>query len=189
MQRLILRKNKKDIPKLSKCKYYIQYKIYEGMSRDELVVLIGNKRRDCSFCKDKKELQKIKTEIRLLEDLYTLEVLEGINLFNKYRNEENEILFTTELSIEASSILAYLGYKSPIYIDECIKLSERIDKGDILRDIRLEVAVALVKEILEHYEAIFNEDKVIADYGIDENKLYKYYYSIHRWCKQHYWKR
>jgi hypothetical protein len=183
--RVIVRKETKNIPKLARNK---DLNLYSDFTKEELKVLINNKRKDCCYVSDELNYQKIRTEIRLLEDLYSIEIIDGVEVFNKYRDENKEVFFTNDLGIESNCILTRMGYKIPLYTEECIKISDRIDDGDILDDIRQTVALAIVKEILEFYGAKFDEQKLLNDYKIDEKKFYDYYLSIHKWCKKNHWK-
>lgn len=186
--RIIIRKKKDPIPKLSISIYYQDYKVYKDFSLEEITTLISNKRKHCSYAKNENELNRIKTEIKLLEDLYTLKLKGSIKLFNKFRQENKEMFFNTELGVSSHCILCYLNYRTPIYTEECIKIAKCIDKDNIiLEDIQMEVAASIVKEILDHYKAKFDEEKIIKDYNLNENEFYKYYLSIHRWCKKNYW--
>lgn len=186
--RVIIRKEKEPIPKISISGYYQNYKIYRDLTLEEIVTLIGEKRAKCSYAKTEEELNKIKTDIKLLEDLYKIKRASSVDLFNRYRRENKDTFFTTELGILSNCILNYLGYRIPIYTEECIRIAGEIDKNNlILEDIQNEVAAGIVKEILIYYNAEFDEEKIIKDYNIDENKFYDYYLSIHRWCKKNYW--
>jgi len=188
--RIIIRKEKSPVPKLSISGYYQNYKIYKDCSLEELVTLIAEKRKDCFYAKTDEELKRIKTDIKLLNDLYTLKLKDSVKLFNNYRQENKEMMFTSELGVASHCILSRLGYRTPIYTEECIKIAECIDRNsEILEDVQTEVAVGIVKEILEHYNAVFDEKKTLEDYNIDENRFYKYYLSIHKWCQKNYWKK
>jgi len=187
--RVIIRKKGCPIPKISISDYYRNFKIYKDLSLEELVSLISEKRKCLSYTKEEKEVNRIKTEIKLLEDLYTIKRSDSITLFNRYREENKDMFFTSELGVTANCILNYLGYRTPIYTEECIKMAECIDKDKlILGDIQNEVAGCIVKEILEHYNAKFDEQKIIDNYDLDEIKFYDYFTSIHNWCKTHYWR-
>jgi hypothetical protein len=185
--RIIIRKQKEPIPALSKYNYQL-YKVCKDASLEELTTLISEKRRDCRYAVSEEILKRCKTDIKLLEDLYTIKSKDSVNLFNNYRKENKDLYFTSELGVTSHCILNYLGYKIPLYTEECIKISERIDNGNqIPEDIQREIATCIVKEILEHYNAKFDEERIINDYNINKKRYENYFFTIHNWCKENYW--
>lgn len=189
MGRIRVRKVKGNIPKLSlQTKYMDKSEEYEKLEKNELRVLITNKKVELKYVKTEENLLRLRTEIKLLEDLYKVHCDEGLDKFNEFREEGKESFFTTDLSVEAKCILTRMGYKTPIYTEECIAIAGRIKDTDILDDIRQIVALAIVKEILVHYGANFDEKATLALYDMDEVKFYDCYFTIHKWCERNYWR-
>jgi len=196
----IFRKRKSAIPRFSK-KVYKQYLLYKDLSYEELQNLITVKRQQLETLYKNPTLQQIlkeilncKSEIKLIDNIYKLKLLQDdVKKFNEFKLP-NEFLFTSNLSVLVSNIITYLGYtQNSIYKEEGEYICKKLIKTCAVTGAESEdnelIASSIVMEILDHYNAKY-EIKTILEYcDINEESLVKYALIMKNWCKKNYWKR
>lgn len=184
-------KNKKGDPISKRAKSnYPLFKLAMELNLEEISVLITDRRLKIKYENDFNKIMIYKEDILLLEDVYKIKRAEDIIVLNKWRHENTDMMYTTYLSVKISSILTYLGYLNSLYKEEGIKISEKLYNKkfkDSESDLIL-LSIAIVKEILYHYRAIFEEDKILKLYNIDEANFYDCYMQVNGWCKKNYWR-
>lgn len=193
-----LRKRSKPIPNLSQA-FYKEYKLYDELELNDLRVLISNKKKEIKYdlknsnLKQKENYYKFKKDksiIKLIDRIYEIKINEGTDNTQEINIKEyNWLVYYFSIS----KILNQLGYtNNTLYKEEAnliCKSFQKLFEIKFMDSEEKEIILCIVKEILEHYNAKFDEERIIKDYNIDENKFYNYYLSIHKWCQKNYWKK
>ena len=192
------RKRSKPLPDLSR-NFYKEYKLYDDLGLDELRDLISYRKREIKYklknldLKNKEnyyQYKKDKSLILLIERIYKIRLNENPEDFKYLSINEYSWLNYYYCS---TKIIDQLGYTNNlIYKEEANQMCKSLQK--ISTNINISyldeeyISICIIKEILEYYNAKFDEKLIINNYNIDENKFYDYFTSIHNWCKKNYWR-
>lgn len=163
------------------------WKVARQSSIDEIEYLIFTRMKSLKYEKDFYKRRDIKMEISILSDSHYIK--------NKQLHKERNLptnqtydLDKLSLNTKVINLINILGYnRSSLYKENAvcildkIKLNERID-DDIL-------TTCIVKEVLDFYNANYNEDTLLEINNIPETKFYEKYITINMWCKKFYWVR
>jgi hypothetical protein len=179
--------SKEPITKRAKSNYPL-YKLAKDLNLDEITVLVTIRRNKIKYETDYNKILEYKEDILLLEDLYKIKRAEDISTLNRWKDEKKDILYSTCLGVRVGCIISFLGYTNSLYKEEGIKLSEKIYNKDLDEELDL-IAASIVKEILDYYEALFDEKKILDIYELNECDLHKAHFLIHNWCKKNYWQK
>jgi len=145
---------------------------FEDLNEDEIRFLI---RRYSNFLKELKRELKKRLSIVGREDI-------------------GEWDASAEAKMLATDVLEKLGFtKNKHYRREVIDIIDKLYKDYGWNKIHSsyaneELAIAVVKEVLTHYNVNVMYDDVISMFGCDANRLDKLYMRVHAYCVDKYWK-
>jgi len=178
--------SKEPITKRAKSNYPL-YKLARDLKLEEITMLITDRRNKIKYEQDYSKILEYKEDILLLEDMYKIKRAEDVAVLNRWKDENIDILYSTVLGARVGCMISYLGFTGSLYKDEGIKLSEGLFQEDMETNIDI-IAASIVIEILDYYNAKFDENILITTYDLDKGLLYKIHFSLHNWCKKNYWK-
>ena len=180
--RLIHKKRGNSISKSAYANYPL-WKLACDLSYDEISMLITDRKHKLKYEKDENEKSSLRRDIMILIDAYQLKR----NSIYKINREENirNIFNVNDLGFLACSLITLLGYsQNTIFREEVISISQKI-KLNIPIDI---LAGCIVKEVLEKYNSIYDDEDIIEFCRISENKFYENYIICSLWCRKNHWK-
>jgi len=179
--------SKEPVPRRARHNYPL-YKLAKDLKLEEISLLITVRKNKIKYEQDYNKIMEYKRDILLLEDMYKIKRAEDVSVLNRWKDENKDILYSTNLGVRVGCMISYLGFTGSLYKDEGTKLSEKLVNKDMETNIDI-VAASITMEILDYYGAKFDEDILIDTYDLDKHLLYKIHFSLHNWCKRNYWRK